>query len=110
MSYEYPDHPPNRPDPIIEDGHKAPDRREERGSLLYSDWTGRCRCSGPRSCRRGGHMTKRTRGSKCLADDRTSTFAKNFAMKLRAELGIFEDMPIQIVLLLAHLKRSEGTL
>lgn len=55
-------------------------------------------------------MTKRTRGSKCLADDRTSTFAKNFAMKLRAELGIVEDTPIQIVLLLAHLKRSEGTL
>lgn len=29
MPYEYPDKPPNRPDPIIEDGHKAPDRRKE---------------------------------------------------------------------------------
>jgi hypothetical protein len=29
MSYEYPEHPTNRPDPIIENGHKAPDRRKE---------------------------------------------------------------------------------
>jgi len=55
-------------------------------------------------------MTKRKPGSTRLADDRTSTFAKIFARKLRAELGIVEDMPIQIVLLLAHLKRAEGTL
>jgi len=34
MSYEYPDHPPNRPDPIIEDGHKAPDRRKEDRSYI----------------------------------------------------------------------------
>lgn len=34
MSYEYPDRPPNRPDPIIEDGHKAPDRRKEDRSYI----------------------------------------------------------------------------
>jgi hypothetical protein len=28
MAYEYPDHPTNRPDPIILDGHKAPDARK----------------------------------------------------------------------------------
>jgi hypothetical protein len=29
MAYEYPDRPTNRPDPIIEDGHKAPDQRKK---------------------------------------------------------------------------------
>jgi hypothetical protein len=28
MSFEYPEHPTNRPDPIMEDGHKAPDQRK----------------------------------------------------------------------------------
>lgn len=27
MAYEYPDQPTNRPDPIMKDGHKAPDAR-----------------------------------------------------------------------------------
>lgn len=34
MPYEYPDKPPNRPDPIIENGHKAPDRRKEDRSYI----------------------------------------------------------------------------
>lgn len=34
MPYEYPDHPPNRPDPIMEHGHKAPDRRKEDRSYI----------------------------------------------------------------------------
>lgn len=34
MAYEYPDRPTNRPDPIIEDGHKAPDRRKEERSYI----------------------------------------------------------------------------
>lgn len=28
MAYEYPDRPTNRPDPIMLDGHKAPDARK----------------------------------------------------------------------------------
>jgi len=31
---EYPDHPTNRPDPIIEDGHKAPDQRKSNRSYI----------------------------------------------------------------------------
>lgn len=31
---EYPDHPTNRPDPIIEDGHKAPDQRKADRSYV----------------------------------------------------------------------------
>jgi hypothetical protein len=34
MAYEYPDRPTNRPDPIIENGHKAPDRRKEDRSWI----------------------------------------------------------------------------
>jgi hypothetical protein len=32
MAYEYPELPTNRPDPTLEDGHKAPDRRKTRRS------------------------------------------------------------------------------
>lgn len=28
LAYEYPDRPTNRPDPIMKDGHKAPDARK----------------------------------------------------------------------------------
>lgn len=34
MAYEYPDHPTNRPDPIMEDGHKAPDERKVNRSYI----------------------------------------------------------------------------
>ena len=34
MPYKYPDTPPNRPDPIIEDGHKARDRRKQNRSFI----------------------------------------------------------------------------
>lgn len=34
MAYEYPEHPTNRPDPIIQDGHKAPDQRKVDRSYL----------------------------------------------------------------------------
>lgn len=34
MTYQYPVHPTNRPDPIIEDGHKAPDQRKVDRSYL----------------------------------------------------------------------------
>lgn len=34
MSFEYPEHPTNRPDPIIEDGHKAPDQRKVDRSYI----------------------------------------------------------------------------
>lgn len=34
MASEYPDRPSNRPDPIIEDGHKAPDERKRDRSYL----------------------------------------------------------------------------
>jgi hypothetical protein len=34
MAYEYPDQPTNRPDPIIEEGHKAPDRRKTSRSYM----------------------------------------------------------------------------
>jgi hypothetical protein len=34
MAYEYPDKPTNRPDPIIEDGHKAPDQRKVKRSYI----------------------------------------------------------------------------
>jgi hypothetical protein len=34
MAYEYPDKPTNRPDPIIENGHKAPDRRKENRTWI----------------------------------------------------------------------------
>ncbi len=34
MPHVYPDKPPNRPDPIIEDCHKAPDRRKEDRSYI----------------------------------------------------------------------------
>lgn len=34
MPYEYPDRPPNRPDPIMEDGHKAPDARKQNRAYI----------------------------------------------------------------------------
>jgi hypothetical protein len=34
MAYEYPDQPTNRPYPIIEDGHKAPDQRKVNRSYI----------------------------------------------------------------------------
>jgi hypothetical protein len=34
VAYEYPEHPTNRPDPIIEDGHKAPDQRKQSRSYI----------------------------------------------------------------------------
>jgi hypothetical protein len=34
MAYEYPDKPTNRPDPIMEDGHKAPDQRKVDRSYI----------------------------------------------------------------------------
>ncbi len=34
MAYEYPDQPTNRPDPIIENGHKAPDQRKVNRSYI----------------------------------------------------------------------------
>jgi hypothetical protein len=34
MAYEYPDKPSNRPDPIMEDGHKAPDQRKVDRSYI----------------------------------------------------------------------------
>jgi hypothetical protein len=34
MAYEYPDQPTNRPDPIIEDGHKARDQRKVNRSHI----------------------------------------------------------------------------
>jgi hypothetical protein len=34
MAYEFPDHPTNRPDPIIEDGHKAPNERKQSRSYI----------------------------------------------------------------------------
>jgi hypothetical protein len=34
MTFEYPEHPTNRPDPIMVDGHKAPDQRKVDRSYL----------------------------------------------------------------------------
>jgi hypothetical protein len=34
MAYEWPDKPTNRPDPIMEDGHKAPDQRKVDRSYI----------------------------------------------------------------------------
>jgi hypothetical protein len=38
MPYEYPDEPTNRPDPIIKDGHKAPDQRKVDRSYIPIAW------------------------------------------------------------------------
>jgi hypothetical protein len=34
MAYKYPEQPTNRPDPIMQDGHKAPDQRKVDRSYL----------------------------------------------------------------------------
>jgi hypothetical protein len=34
MAYEYPDHPTNRPDPIVENGRKAPDQRKKSRAYI----------------------------------------------------------------------------